>query len=152
MFHRVVSALFLFGLVATLPCHADDDYYRKRDEYYKRLEEQQRRYDQDRVNYTWLYEDSFAAIAYSPKTGKFGYSYEYGSRAAANQAALKHVPEPDAEIVAWTRNAYCALAKGDDGYGAAWGDSAAQARANALAACAKHTTGGKVLVCVFAGN
>jgi serine/threonine-protein kinase len=151
---RSLSALLLLSLVAAVPCHAEDDYYRQRDEYYKRLEEQQRQYDRDRVNYAWLYEDDdcFAAIAYSPKTGKYGYSYDYSSRGSADQAALRRCTEPDARIVSWCKNAYCALAEGDDGYGTGWGATAAQARANALRECEKNTTNAKIVVCVFSGS
>src|SRR5262245_3721544 len=38
----------------------------------------------------------YGAIAYSLKTGKFGYAWNYGSRHSAETAALSECPESDA--------------------------------------------------------
>ena len=119
------------------------------------MQEMQEQADRDRVNYSRLYESEtnyYAAIAYSPASGKFGSSYSYGSQASARRAALSVCQEPDARIVVWSRNCYCALAVGKDGYGAGFGSTAKQARADALSECAKQTTGGHVVKCVFSGS
>ena len=41
---------------------------------------------------------SYAAIAYAPSTGNYRYSYNYGSRAAAEQAALRGMIDNHATI------------------------------------------------------
>jgi hypothetical protein len=125
------------------------------DEYFDRLERQREQADRDRVNYAWLYEsrsDYYSAIAYSPKTGKYGYSYSYSTLNGARRAALNNCREADAKIVVWSKNSYCALAVGKDGYGTGYGNSAAQARTEALRECAQHTTGEHVVKCVFSGR
>src|SRR5262245_60450385 len=50
--------------------------------------------------------DCFAAIAYSPATGKYGYSYNYSSRSAAMRRALTQCPQADAKIVGWVEGGY----------------------------------------------
>ena len=95
--------------------------------------------------------DNFAAIAYSVSTGKWGYSYRWGSRAEAEQEALKYCEADDAKAVMWTRNAWCALALGDDGsYGYAWGDTAELARQYATEQCLKYGKNPSIAVCVSA--
>src|SRR5205823_5288063 len=61
------------------------------------------------------------AIAYSPETGKYGYSYNCGSRAQAERLALRNCPADDAAVKVWVKNGYAALAVNDDGdYGWGW--------------------------------
>src|SRR4051812_10555301 len=90
--------------------------------------------------------ERFAAIAYSPSTGKYGYSYNYRSRSAAESAALEHLPQPDARIVCWVQAGFCALAKGDDksewgvGYSYGKGARTEDAREAAVEECGKRTT------------
>ena len=90
--------------------------------------------------------DRFAAIAYSPSTGKYGYSYNYRSRSAAETAALGHLSQPDARIVCWVKAGFCALAKGDDNseWGAGWsygkGARTEDAKEAAVEDCEKKTT------------
>ena len=102
--------------------------------------------------------DTYAAIAYSPATGKWGYGNNYGSRGAAERAALQNCPEPDARIVTWVHNGFCALALGDDrscwGIGYSWGNGASNtaARNFALQDCRGRTTGAHIVLCVYSGN
>ena len=90
--------------------------------------------------------DTFAAIAYSPSTGKYGYSYNYRSRSGAEKIALEHLPQPDARIVCWVQAGFCALAKGDDksewGVGWSYGKGARteDAREGAVKECGTRTT------------
>ncbi len=81
--------------------------------------------------------DLYAAIAYSPTTTKYGYSYNQPSRAAAENAARRFAKSPDARVVIWCKNAWCALARTNtgNGWGAAWGSSKATASNIALANC-----------------
>lgn len=70
---------------------------------------------------------SYAAVAYSPSTGEMHYSYNYGSRAAAERAALARCSASDAKIVCWVNDGFCALAIADDGSyntGWSWGSGA----------------------------
>jgi serine/threonine-protein kinase len=97
--------------------------------------------------------DKYAAIAYSPSTGKYGYSYNYTSQAGAQRRALAQLNANDAKLVAWSRNSYCALAKGkDNSYGAAYGTTASQARSRALSECQKHSKECSIVVCVYSGE
>jgi hypothetical protein len=98
--------------------------------------------------------DSFAAIAYSPSTGEFGYAHSYEDRESAEKAALDACSPKDARIVCWINNGFCALALGDDksawgvGYEYAGGASNTDAMATAVAECKKRTTGAHVALCL----
>ena len=75
---------------------------------------------------------SAGAIAYSPSTGKFGYGYNYSSRAKAERAALSNCRYRDARIVTWVQTGFCALVKGSDGSwgtGSCWGSTASNLKA-----------------------
>jgi hypothetical protein len=63
----------------------------------------------------------YGAIAYSPATGKYGYSHNCGSLAEARVIALQNYPVSDAQIVVWVENGWAALAVNDSGaYGWGW--------------------------------
>ncbi len=97
---------------------------------------------------------SYAAVAYSPSTGDYGYSYNYGSRWSAEKAALERCDAPDARIVGWVNRGFFALALGDDkscwGTGWSYGDDATNTEAitRALAECRKRTTGARLVLCL----
>lgn len=97
---------------------------------------------------------SYAAIAYAPSTGNYRYSYNYGSRYAAEQAALRGMTEKDAKIVCWVNRGFAALALGDDvgayGTGWEWGDEATNTAAmeTALANCRENTKGARIVLCL----
>ncbi len=97
---------------------------------------------------------SYAAIAYSPETGSYGYSYSFHSRASAERAALDHCDASDAQIVCWVNRGFCALALGDDKscWGTGWsyddGAASADAKDRALAQCSGRTTGARVVLCL----
>jgi hypothetical protein len=98
--------------------------------------------------------DSFAAIAYSPATGKYGYGYNYRNRSAAEKAALDNCGTEDARIACWVNRGFCALALGDDKtcWGVGWqyggGSSNNDAKKSALENCGKRTTGAHIAVCL----
>jgi hypothetical protein len=91
--------------------------------------------------------DSYAAIAYSPSTGKFAYAYDLRSRSAAEKAALEKCAAPDATIACWVNKGFCALALGQDkscwGVGWRYGNGASNTAAKNLALedCRNRTTG-----------
>lgn len=98
-------------------------------------------------------DDTYAAIAYSPKTGKYGYSQGCYSREIAEREARRHCPADDTQIVAWVCNGFCALAVGDDD---TWGSgfsndsraSNSSAKDRALAECRKRGPKARVLICI----
>lgn len=98
--------------------------------------------------------DTFAAIAYSDSTGRYGYSYGYSSRFDAENRALSECGTDDARVVIWGRNAYVALAVGDNGaIGYAWGSSESIARNIARQKCRDY--GGqnvRIAVSVYSGD
>jgi serine/threonine-protein kinase len=60
-------------------------------------------------SYPWL-GTGFGAIAYSPQTGKVGWSYAYGTRLAAEQAAQAYCGDWTCASVVWVRNGCAAIA------------------------------------------
>ena len=77
----------------------------------------------------------YAAIAYSPSTGKYGTSRNYPTRGEADRAAIANCGAADARVVVWASGgSYCALAV-DPGnpavYGRDFGSTAARARVGA---------------------
>ena len=91
-------------------------------------------------------EDSFAAIAYSPSTGKYCLSYDHPSKAEAERKALSQCDASDTLIACWVNRGFCALAVGSDkaswgtGISSGSGASTATAKANALANCGEKTS------------
>lgn len=97
--------------------------------------------------------DTYAAIAYSSKTGRCGYSYGHTSLRDAQTNALKNCATSDARVVTWVKNGFCALAVGDKNvYGTGWasGDQASSTgvEQRALADCAKRTANGRLIASV----
>ena len=99
------------------------------------------------------YFTKYAAIAYSPETGKYGYSNGWLSFTNAKRVALSHCKAKDAKIVTWVGNGWCALAIGDDraAYGFGYGETAQEAKTIALREAGKRTTNCRVAACVFSG-
>jgi hypothetical protein len=98
--------------------------------------------------------NSYAAIAYSPSTGKFAYSYDRRSRKEAEKEALEKCGAPDATIACWVNRGFAALALGKDkscwGSGWKYGDDASNddAKDMALKDCQKRTTDVYIAVCL----
>ena len=86
--------------------------------------------------------DRYGAIAYSPSTGAYGWSYDHVSRAAAEGAALAQCNQRagDCQVPLWFQNACGALAIGDGGgWGTGWGTSRGLAEGYALQTCRQYT-------------
>ena len=101
--------------------------------------------------------NSYAAVAFSESTGKYGYAWDHPSRASAERAALSHCRESDAKIVGWVKGGWLALAIGDSyAYGVAWefgnGASNGVARRRAIAECKKSNQKVVTLICLCSGN
>lgn len=96
--------------------------------------------------------DSVAAIAYSPSTGKYGYAYDRRSRKAAEDGALKDCGAADATITCWVKRGFCALALGSDKsyWGSGWkygaGCNSDAAKEQALEECKNRTSGARIAV------
>jgi len=85
---------------------------------------------------------TYGALAYSGKTGDYGFSYGYTSRAEAERRAKRECGQSDCEIAAWYSRACGAIAVGDEGkWGGGSGDTEPQAREDAKNDCVKD--GGK---------
>src|SRR5262245_41087795 len=72
----------------------------------RNLQDQQNRLNQGRSG------GSYGALAYSAKTGDYGYSYGFNSREQAEQRAKKECGQNDCEIAAWYSRACGAIAAG----------------------------------------
>jgi serine/threonine-protein kinase len=93
--------------------------------------------------------DKYAAIAYSPSTGAFGYSYNFATRTSAEKVALAECKGDDAQVLVWARNGWCCLAVGDDNaYGYSWADNEDYAKKLALSECKKQADNCKIVVAV----
>ena len=92
----------------------------------------------------------YAAVAYSPSTGAYGYANGYDTKEGAIARAKAECGESDA-VAKWARNAWLALAiSADGGYGSGWATTAAKARQMAIESCLEHNDDAKVVVCVNA--
>jgi hypothetical protein len=81
---------------------------------------------------------TFGAIAYSPKTRNWGYSYGARSQEDAERMALSQCPVPDAKVVMRANGGWIALAAGPRGWGAASGASRPAVEQKALAMGQEH--------------
>jgi hypothetical protein len=94
--------------------------------------------------------DTYAAIAYSPKSGRYGYGKGYPSKSQAIARALRECGSRNARTN-WCRNAWIALALSDSspgGWGSSWGSTADAARSGALAECRARNPDARVVICV----
>jgi hypothetical protein len=87
--------------------------------------------------------ENYGAIAYSPSTKAYGWSYDYPSRGAAEREALSgcRAKASDCIIPLWFRNACGALAIGPNGYGTAWATERSSAERRALDVCRRNSGG-----------
>ncbi len=85
--------------------------------------------------------DHYGAIAYSATNHSGSYSYDYGSRDAAEADALHRCSAgaPDCAVVMWFKNACGALAVGPKGTGHAWAGGRQAAEREALRYCGKYS-------------
>ncbi|RMH46635.1 MAG: DUF4189 domain-containing protein [Alphaproteobacteria bacterium] len=90
----------------------------------------------------------YGAIYFSQDTGAYGYSWNYRTQEAAEDAAYnecrRHRSRPrDCVMATWFRNACGALAVGDgNGWGASWGRTIREAERKALNTCRDYNNTG----------
>jgi serine/threonine protein kinase, bacterial len=92
----------------------------------------------------------YGAIAFSPSTGAYGFSSDYGSQDAAERIAISNCGKSDCLVPVWFRNACGALAVGaDHAYGSGLGPDEKRAKESALQVCSEYTTGCSIqkLIC-----
>jgi serine/threonine-protein kinase len=88
----------------------------------------------------------FQAIAFSTKTGEFGFSNDYSTREEADKAAIEHCNASDCKILIWSRNACASLAIGDrNGFGTNWAKDQKESESKALEVCSNYTKNCKIL-------
>lgn len=85
-------------------------------------------------------QNSYGAIARSSSTQDKGYSWNYETRASAENRALQECEASsypgDCEVLIWTRNACMSISEGSNGTaGTAWSTSSRQAEATARQVC-----------------
>jgi hypothetical protein len=96
--------------------------------------------------------DRYAAIAYSPSTGRSGYGNGYPSKSQAIARAIRECRSRDVRTN-WCRNAWIALAVSDrspGGWGSSWGSTPASARNGAIVECRARNPDARVILCVSA--
>lgn len=82
---------------------------------------------------------SFGAIAYSPSTGGYGYSFKYANRTEAEKRAVKECGKSDCEVATWFFNNCGALATDSKGaWGGGHGDNERGAQVAAQTRCTKE--------------
>ena len=80
--------------------------------------------------------DHYGAIAYSPSTGVYGYSYNYTTQSEAEYQAHQKCGYVDCQTATWVKNGCMSLAVNDYDYWAgAWGNTYEEARGKAILSC-----------------
>lgn len=99
-------------------------------------------------------QELFGAVAYSAKERQHGWSNNYSSRKAAEQAAMDACRKNagDCKNILWFRNACGALVTGPDGYGADWAESNTAAVNKALKTCTGKSAGCAVTLSFCTGK
>lgn len=96
--------------------------------------------------------DRYAAIAFSPKTLRWGYGANYGTKSEAIARARRECGRSDARTN-WCKNSWIALAVSDQsrgGWGSAWGETAEAARQSAMRECLARNPDARIVICVSA--
>ncbi|HEY2139643.1 MAG TPA: DUF4189 domain-containing protein [Chthoniobacterales bacterium] len=96
--------------------------------------------------------DRYAAIAFSPRTLRWGYGANYATKGEAIARARRECGQSDARTN-WCKNAWIALAVSDQsqgGWGSAWGETAQAARRAATRECLARNPDARIVLCVSA--
>jgi serine/threonine-protein kinase len=95
----------------------EEQYQERQREYRERQSEEQH---QKALRDIWQGSGSgdgaaYGAIAYSPESGDYGYSFSFSSRSGAERRAQRECGRADCEIAVWFRNSCGAIAVSDEG-------------------------------------
>jgi hypothetical protein len=94
-----------------------------------------------------LANDTYGSLAYSPRTGAFGWSVGFSNRRGAEREAMANCDARDCRKALYFVNSCGALARGEDGgWGSSWGESPRQARRKALDICERNSYACEVIV------
>jgi hypothetical protein len=96
--------------------------------------------------------DSFAAIAFSPSTGRWGYGNGFSTKSEAIARARRECGRRDSKTN-WCKDAWIALAISNQsagGWGSSWGDTPEIARNKAISECLSRNPDAHVVLCVSA--
>lgn len=93
--------------------------------------------------------NGYGAIAYSVKTGRFGYSYGYAEAEVAKQVALQNCEARDATILCCSSNCWMALARSKSSKAYGWGfeNSWKDATDRAILECDKYSVDSEIVIC-----
>jgi len=89
--------------------------------------------------------DYWGALAYSNATGRYGFAYDYSTRAEAIRQAVYKCGVRDCRGVVWFHNGCGAFARGRGGWGWGIGDTRAEAQARAVAECRQRGVNCRVI-------
>jgi serine/threonine-protein kinase len=98
--------------------------------------------------------DVYAAVAFSPSSGTWGYGNGYSTKSEAIARARRECGHRDAKTN-WCKNSWIALAISNTsagGWGSAWGETPEIARAKAMAECRARNPDAHVVLCVSANR
>ncbi|MBU4530635.1 MAG: DUF4189 domain-containing protein [Hoeflea sp.] len=89
----------------------------------------------------------FGAIAYSPTSGVYGFSYDHGSRRDAEARAISEcrMRGRGCKVAIWFKNACGSVAVGANGWGTAWAGTRRDAERAAIRNCSRYTGGCRTL-------
>ncbi|RMF40009.1 MAG: DUF4189 domain-containing protein [Alphaproteobacteria bacterium] len=97
----------------------------------------------------------YGAIYFSQDTGAYGYSWNYRTQEAAEDAAYNECRKQarDCAMATWFKNACGALAIADgNGWGASWGNTIRAAERKALKTCRDYNNTGCRIEISFCSN
>ncbi len=94
--------------------------------------------------------EKYGAIAYSPASGKFGYSNNSQTRAGAERLALYNCRSGDVRIAIWVKNGWAVVYRNSTG---AWNSAWSSESLNTAKAIARAKVPNGQLVCwVYSGK
>lgn len=82
--------------------------------------------------------NNFQAIAFSSKSGAFGFSFNQKNQEQAEELAISYCKQKDCKIVIWSKDACSSLAVGkNNAYGTSWNTNQTESEKKALDNCKK---------------
>ena len=102
------------------------------------------------LNSAQAWAEKYGAIAYSPDSGKYGYSSDCGTRERAESLALSHCIAVDARVAIWVKDGWAALYKNSGGqWHTAWSSNS---REDAEAIARSKVPNGRLICWIYSGR